>query len=348
VGGVPGDDISCSDIIVEDDAPDQPYDTWMEYSTWFDSSNGNGYREHHTYSWDEPDSYAYWLPVIPAQGYYQVYAFVPPISSRTTHAEYYISGITAQLVYRDQSGAALRWMSLGTFEFAAGYSFDTWVRLCDYTTEPQYSHWVAADPIKFTASLGRQLWAGPQRYGGHLSQRWGQRWLQCGQHRLLGSPLYLQRPTPGGRGARVRRRRRSGRHHAQYVRRWCHDDRFSHRQVRKGFSSFQGGSSTAYGPLVYRTYSQGGYTWDAGIAVQNLSTQSANVNLYYYNSSGTLAGQQLNQTINGRGTGVFLAPVSGFKGSVRITADRNVVAAVNVVNDAGSGDTHAIYNASSR
>lgn len=48
--GVPGDDISCSDIIVEDDAPDQPYDTWMEYSTWFDSSDGNGYREHHTYS----------------------------------------------------------------------------------------------------------------------------------------------------------------------------------------------------------------------------------------------------------------------------------------------------------
>jgi hypothetical protein len=82
--------------------------------------------------------------------------------------------------------------------------------------------------------------------------------------------------------------------------------------------------------------------------VQNLSTQSANVNLYYHNSSGTLAGQQLNQTITGRGTGVFLAPVSGFKGSVRITADRNIVAAVNVVNDAASGDTHAIYNASNR
>jgi hypothetical protein len=118
-------------------------------------------------------------------------------------------------------------------------------------------------------------------------------------------------------------------------------------RYKKGYSSSQGGSPTAYGPLVYRTYSQGGHAWDAGIAVQNLSTQSANVDLYYY-SNGTLAGQQLNQAINGRGTGVFLAPVSGFMGSVRITADRNIVAAVNVVNDAASGDTHAIYNASNR
>lgn len=151
--GVPGDDISCADIIVEDDAPDEPYDTWMEWGTWFDSTNGNGYREHHTYSWDYPSSYAYWLPVIPAQGYYQVYAFVPPISSRTTHAEYLVRGIPEETAYRDQSGAAPRWMSLGTFEFAAGYSTNTWVRLHDYTTEPQNSHLVAADAIKFSASI---------------------------------------------------------------------------------------------------------------------------------------------------------------------------------------------------
>jgi len=151
--GVPGDDISCADIIVEDDAPNLPYDTWMEWGTWYDSTNGNGYREHHTYSWPYPDSYAYWLPVIPAQGYYQVYAFVPPISSRTTHAEYLVRGIPENTVYRDQSGAAPRWMSLGTFEFPAGYSTDTWVRLYDFTTEPQYSHWVAADGMKFTASV---------------------------------------------------------------------------------------------------------------------------------------------------------------------------------------------------
>jgi hypothetical protein len=42
---------------------------------------------------------------------------------------------------------------LGTYEFAAGHSMDTWVRLHDFTGEDQYSHWVAADSMKFTASV---------------------------------------------------------------------------------------------------------------------------------------------------------------------------------------------------
>ncbi|MDY7077405.1 MAG: peptidoglycan DD-metalloendopeptidase family protein, partial [Chloroflexota bacterium] len=144
--GVPGDDISCADIIVEDDG-----EGWTESGTWFDSINGNGYREHHTYSWDPPPSAeAYWMPTLPAKGFYRVYAFVPPISSRTTHAHYVIdNGTTQYQVYRDQSGTAPRWMSLGTFEFPAG--FYGWINLDDYTTEPKYSHWVAADSIKFSA-----------------------------------------------------------------------------------------------------------------------------------------------------------------------------------------------------
>ncbi|MDY7079793.1 MAG: peptidoglycan DD-metalloendopeptidase family protein, partial [Chloroflexota bacterium] len=146
--GVPGDDISCADIIVEDDG-----EGWTESGTWFDSINGNGYREHHTYSWDPPPSAeAYWMPTLPAKGFYRVYAFVPPISSRTTHAHYVIdNGTTQYEVYRDQSGTAPRWMSLGTFEFPAG--FYGWVKLDDYTTEPKYSHWVAADSIKFSAII---------------------------------------------------------------------------------------------------------------------------------------------------------------------------------------------------
>jgi hypothetical protein len=46
-------------------------------------------------------------------------------------------------------------------------------------------------------------------------------------------------------------------------------------------------------------------------------------------------------------SGVFFAPQSDFKGSV-ITANRDIAAIVNIVNDASSGDTQAIYNASSR
>lgn len=119
-------------------------------------------------------------------------------------------------------------------------------------------------------------------------------------------------------------------------------------RYKKSYSSFQDGSHTAYGPLVYRTYYQDGYTWDAGIAVQNLSTQRANVNLYYYHTNGNSAGSQTNQWIAPRGMGVFFAPQSGFKGSVLITADRDIAVGINVVNNAPSGDTHAIYNASNR
>jgi len=143
--GVPGDDISCADIIVEDDGAG-----WSEYGWWATSTNGNGYREHHTYSWPYASSYAHWAPTLPAKGYYQIYAFVPPISSRTTHADYLVSGISQETVYRDQSGPAPRWMSLGTFEFPIEYG---WVRLDDYTTEQQYSHWVAADGMKFSAGI---------------------------------------------------------------------------------------------------------------------------------------------------------------------------------------------------
>jgi hypothetical protein len=119
-------------------------------------------------------------------------------------------------------------------------------------------------------------------------------------------------------------------------------------QREKGYSSFLGGGRTVYGPLVYHLFSQGGHTWDTGIAVQNVSISSASVNLTYYHSNGSWAGSQTGQNINGLGTGVFFAPVTGFKGSVVISANRDVVAGINVVNDASSGDTEAIYNASNR
>jgi len=117
----------------------------------------------------------------------------------------------------------------------------------------------------------------------------------------------------------------------------------------KGYSSFLNGSHTAYGPLVYHTYPQNGYTWDSGIAVQNLSSQPTNVNLYYYDTGGNpLASNPQSSPLTGRGMAVFFAPQSGFKGSVIITANQDIVAIVNVVNNAPSGDTHATYNASNR
>jgi len=117
----------------------------------------------------------------------------------------------------------------------------------------------------------------------------------------------------------------------------------------KGYSSFQGGSHTIIGPLVYHTYAQDGYTWDTGIAVQNLSDQATTVNLYYYESGGNpLASNPQSSPLAGRGMAVFFAPQANFKGSVVITAVQNIAAVINVTNNAPSGDTEAIYNASNR
>ena len=46
--GVPGDDISCGDIIVEDDG-----NGWSQSGWWGESEAGNGARQHWTNVWDE-------------------------------------------------------------------------------------------------------------------------------------------------------------------------------------------------------------------------------------------------------------------------------------------------------
>jgi hypothetical protein len=119
-------------------------------------------------------------------------------------------------------------------------------------------------------------------------------------------------------------------------------------RFKKAYSSFQGGSQAAYGPLVYNGFSESGYTWTSGVGVQNLTDQSASVTLTWYNANGTQSGSSTSATLNSRGSQAFSPPQSGFKGSVLISADRPIAAVVNVVNSASTGDTHAVYNASNR
>lgn len=85
-------------------------------------------------------------------------------------------------------------------------------------------------------------------------------------------------------------------------------------RFKKAYSSFQGGSQTL--------------TW--------------------YNTNGTQSGNPTSATINPRGSKDFSPPLENFKGSVVITANQPIAAVVNVVNNATSGDTHAVYNASNR
>jgi hypothetical protein len=118
-------------------------------------------------------------------------------------------------------------------------------------------------------------------------------------------------------------------------------------RFKKAFSSAQMGSRAAYGSLVYNAYNQDGYIWNAGIAVQNLSAQSASITLAFFNSNGTAAGTQ-SVTLNGRGMAAVTAPNAGFKGSVVIKSTQDIAAVVNVVNNSPTGDNQAIYNASNR
>jgi hypothetical protein len=43
-----------------------------------------------------------------------------------------------------------------------------------------------------------------------------------------------------------------------------------------------------------------------------------------------------------------ITPPTNLNGSAVVNADQNITVVVNVVNTATSGDTHAMYNASSR
>jgi hypothetical protein len=113
------------------------------------------------------------------------------------------------------------------------------------------------------------------------------------------------------------------------------------------YSSFLDGRRTAYGPLVYHDYLDV-HTWDSDITVQNLADQAASVNLVYYDGAGNLAGSQLNEPISAHGRRIISPLVGGFKGSVVIESDQDIVAIIRLFNDALGGDPYAVYNASGR
>lgn len=118
-------------------------------------------------------------------------------------------------------------------------------------------------------------------------------------------------------------------------------------RLKKAYTAFGVGSHTAYGPLVYGAWVSGP-TWDSPIVVQNLSASTAtNVTLTYYNSGGSVATLQ-SGVLNPRGSSVFLVPLTNFSGSVKITADQDIVAVINVKSSDTSGDNHATYNANNR
>ena len=329
--GVPGDDISCADIIVEDDGAG-----WTELHTWFDSTNGNGYREHHTYSWDPPPvSEAYWIPTLPAKGFYQVDAFVPPISSRTTHAHYVIdNGTTQYNVYRDQSGTAPRWMSLGTFEFPAG--FYGWVNLDDYTTEPKYSHWVAADGMKFSASVvylpnvrnsGGWTSSIVIRNNSTSSAQVGINYYDTG-----GGPVYYQTTTIAANGSQTKT--------APYyldgsavvvasedVSVVVVNDNNSEAYAYTGIPSGSSVSGVSVGTEVFvpcNLYNY--YGWFTTLYVQNTGAAATTIHAYFYDDSGIEVDHDT-ATVNANGRASFSLTGAAI-GSAKVTATQPLAVVV--------------------
>jgi hypothetical protein len=94
------------------------------------------------------DSTATWAGNI-AQSTYRAQAFIPRNGSypRTHHAQYQIDmgGATAQVSISQDIGSTSEWVDLGTFTFNGHYQ----IMLTDETGEPQYSHTIVANAVRF-------------------------------------------------------------------------------------------------------------------------------------------------------------------------------------------------------
>jgi len=109
-------------------------------------------------------------------------------------------------------------------------------------------------------------------------------------------------------------------------------------------------TKTAYAPIIYGSYSQGGQWWDSGLQIQNAITATASVTVTYYNTQGTAMATKTN-TVEPNRTWILTrwrgTVPSNFFGSAVIQSSQPVAVTVNTTHT-GSGDTGASYNAPSR
>lgn len=145
--GLPGDDVSCFDHIIEDDSAG-----WTESTAgigWFTSTVGNGAREHHTcnwlsaYYWTKWDAEAGGYNPISHRGFYQISAYIPnPLLGlpRTINAPYTVKHVNgSNPEYVNQSGACDEWELLETYQLDPDQG-NHYVKLWDNTGEAECSH----------------------------------------------------------------------------------------------------------------------------------------------------------------------------------------------------------------
>lgn len=143
---------ATGEIIVDDKSSGfqkaGPSDSWYERSVGYDN---------HTY-WTYNSSaqvynYAKWVPGLPQAGNYEVLAFIPSSRADTKNARYRIHHNGQDNAYVvDQSVYFDKWVSLGTYSFAA--SGDQYVYLDDVTGEAYASRKIGFDAVKFALKNG--------------------------------------------------------------------------------------------------------------------------------------------------------------------------------------------------
>lgn len=122
--------------------------------SWYERSIGYDGHIYWTYcSTTQVYNYARWIPSLPHAGNYNVYAFIPRSRADTKSARYRIHHNGQDNVYvLDQSPYFDKWVSLGTYYFAA--NGDEYVYLDDVTGEPFASLRIGFDAVKFVPTDG--------------------------------------------------------------------------------------------------------------------------------------------------------------------------------------------------
>jgi hypothetical protein len=120
-----------------------PSDSWYEFAV--------GYSGHIYWTYNSVTQLynsAKWVPSLPQAGNYEVFAFIPKSHADTKSARYQIHHNGQDNAYvLDQSIYFDKWVSLGTYSFAA--NGDEYVYLDDVTGEAYASRKIGFDAVKF-------------------------------------------------------------------------------------------------------------------------------------------------------------------------------------------------------
>ncbi len=116
------------------------------------------------------------------------------------------------------------------------------------------------------------------------------------------------------------------------------------------YSAVRQGATTVVVPLLLKNHDGwwGRNDWYAGLAVQNLGSSQATVNIVYYNADGTQRGAEPARQVPAKATRVYNpaptnAGITSFQGSAVVTANQPIAVVVNLITAGSTDDTGMSY-----